>query len=187
MIKNEDLFSIFAVMLCRSWINIKHLKKINFVLLPLAIWAITVIYVLPNKFIGTFTQNMEPSPVILTILVLIFNLGLQLLIICASTIYAVKKFDLTLKRVVVSLPILYLLFGLFSPPSIYLFVFTDKWSFFSVQHPAMPSWKASIFITVQYGIVMLITTLIACRKKCASDQKWKFIFNIRRYVLQEVN
>lgn len=34
----------------------------------------------------------------------------------------------------------------------------------------MPSWKASIFITVQYGIVMLITTLIACRKKCASDQ-----------------
>ena len=138
----------------------KHLKKLNFVVLPLAIWAITVIYVLLNKFIGTFTQNMEPSPVILTILVLIFNLGLQLLIICASTIYAVKKLDLTLKRVVISLPILYL-----------LFVFTDKWSFFSAQYPAMPSWKASIFITVQYGIVMLITTLIACRKKCASDQK----------------
>ena len=75
----------------------KHLKKLNFVVLPLAIWAITVIYVLLNKFIGTFTQNMEPSSVILTILVLIFNLGLQLLIICASTIYAVKKLDLTLK------------------------------------------------------------------------------------------
>ena len=81
----------------------KHLRKLNFVVLPLAIWAITVIYVLLNKFIGTFTQNMEPSPVILTILVLIFNLGLQLLIICASTIYAVKKLDLTLKRVVISL------------------------------------------------------------------------------------
>ena len=91
----------------------KHLKKLNFVVLPLAIWAITVIYVLLNKFIGTFTQNMEPSPVILTILVLIFNFGLQLLIICASIIYAVKKLDLTLKRVVISLPILYLLFGLF--------------------------------------------------------------------------
>ena len=46
----------------------KHLKKLNFVVLPLAIWAITVIYVLLNKLIGTFTQNMEPSPVILTIL-----------------------------------------------------------------------------------------------------------------------
>ena len=34
-----------------------------------------------------------------------------------------------------------------------------------------PSWKASIFITLQYGIVMLITTLIACRKKCANNQK----------------
>ena len=55
----------------------RHLKKLNFVVLPLAIWAITVIYVLLNKFIGTFTQNMEPSPVFLTILVLIFNLGLQ--------------------------------------------------------------------------------------------------------------
>lgn len=142
----------------------KHLKKINFVVLPFAIWGIMVIYVLLNKFIGTFTQNMDPFPVILTILVLIFNLGLQLSIVCICTIYAVKKLDLTLKRVVISLPILYLLFGVFSPPSIYLFVFTDKWSFFSVQHPAMPSWKASFFITLQFGIVMLITTLIALKK-----------------------
>ena len=142
----------------------KHLKKLKFVVLPFTIWGIMVIYVLLNKFIGTFTQNMDPSPIILTILVLIFNLALQLSIICICTIYAVKKLDLTPKRVVISLPILYLLFGLFSPPSIYLFVFTDKWSFFSAQHPAMPSWKASIFITVQYGIVMLITTLIASKK-----------------------
>ena len=149
----------------------KNLKKINFVVLPLAIWGIMVIYVLLNKLIGNFTENMEPFPIVLSILVLIFNFGIQLSIICAGTIFAVKKLDLTLKRVVISLPILYLLFGLFSPPSIYLFVFTDKWSFFSVQHPAMPSWKASIFITVQYGIVMLITTLIACRKKCANNQK----------------
>mgnify|MGYP004453013247 CR=1 FL=1 len=147
----------------------KHLKKINFVVLPFAIWSIMVIYVLLNKFIGTFTQNMDPSPFILTILVLIFNFGLQLSIICASTIYAVKRLELTLKWVVISLPILYLLFGLFSPPSIYLFVFTDKWSFFSVQYPAMPSWKASIFITLQFGIVMLITTLIVCRKNKADD------------------
>ena len=40
----------------------KHLRKLNFVVLPLAIWAITVIYVLLNKFIGTFTQNMSLLP-----------------------------------------------------------------------------------------------------------------------------
>ncbi len=118
----------------------KYLKKLNFVVLPLAIWAITVIYVLLNKFIGTFTQNMEPSPVILTILVLIFNLGLQLfLLICASTIYAVKKLDLTLKRVVISLPILYLLFDCF-PRRQYTCLFLQiNGVSFSVQHPAMPS------------------------------------------------
>ena len=69
----------------------KHLKKLNCVVLPFTIWGIMVIYVLLNKFIGTFTQNMDPSPIILTILVLIFNLALQLSIICICTIYAVKN------------------------------------------------------------------------------------------------
>lgn len=142
----------------------KLLKKINFVVLPFAIWGIMVIYILLNKFIGNFTENVELSNVLI-VLVLIFNLGLQLSIICACTIFAVKKFDLTLKRVFLSLPIMYLLFGLFSPPSIYLFVFTDEWSFFFRTHPAMISWKASIFITLQFGVVMLITTLVASRKK----------------------
>ncbi len=149
----------------------KNLKKINFVVLPLAIWGIMVIYVLLNKLIGNFTENMEPFPIVLSILVLIFNFGIQLSIICAGTIFAVKKLDLTLKRVVLSLPIMYLLFGLYSPPSIYLFVFTDEWSFLSKEYPAMLSWLASVLITLQFGVVMLITTLIACRKKGANDQK----------------
>lgn len=143
----------------------KHLKKINFVVVPFAIWGIMVVYILLNKFIGNFTENLEPFPIVLSILVLIFNLGLQLSIICTCTIFAVKKLDLTLKKVVLSLPIMYLLFGLFSPPSIYLFVFTDKWRFFFTKHHAMSSWIASIFITLQFGVVMLITTLVATRKK----------------------
>ena len=142
----------------------KLLKKINFVVLPFAIWGIMVSYVLLNKFIGNFTENVELS-IVLIILVLIFNLGLQLSIICVCTVFAVKKLDLTLKRVFLSLPIMYLLFGLFSPPSIYLFVFTDGWSFFFRKHPAMLSWKASIFITLQFGVVMLITALVVTRKK----------------------
>lgn len=143
----------------------KLLKKFNFVVLPFAVWSMIVIFVLLIKLIGNFTENMEPLPIVLSILVLIFNLGLQLSIICACTIFAVKKLDLTLKRVVISLPIMYLLFGLFSPPAIYLFVFTDEWSFFFTEHPAMPSWIASIFITLQFGVVMLITTHFAAHKK----------------------
>lgn len=143
----------------------KQLKKINFVVLAFAIWGIMVIYVLLNKFIGNFTENMEPFPIVLSVFVLIINLGLQLSIICACTIFSVKKLDMTLKRVVISLPIMYLLFGLFSPPSIYLFVFTDEWSFFFTKYSAMSSWVASVFITLQFGVVMLITTLAATRKK----------------------
>ena len=68
------------------------------------------------------------------------------------------------------IPIMYLLFLLYNQPFIYIFVNTNEKSVFLDYTPAMPSWKASIFITVQYGIVMLITTLIACRKKGADDQ-----------------
>lgn len=133
-------------------------------MLPFAIWCIMVVFVLLNKFIGNFTENMEPFPVVLCILVLIFNWGIQLSIICACTVFAVKKLGLTLKRLVLSLPIMYLLFGLYSPPSIYLFIYTDEWSFFFTKHHAMPSWVASIFITLQFGVVMLITILATNRK-----------------------
>lgn len=143
----------------------KLLKKINFVVLPFAIWSMMVVYVLINNLIGVFTENMDPFPVVLSIFVLLINFGIQLSIICVCTILSVKKFDMCLKKLILSLPIMYLLFGLFSPPSIYLFVNTDKWSFFFTKHPAMPSWKASIFITLQFGVVMLITALVATRRK----------------------
>lgn len=143
----------------------KLLKKINFVGLPFAIWSMMVIYILLNKLIGNFTDNMNPLPVILNIFVLVFNFAIQISIICMCTIFAIKKFDISIKRIFLSLPILYLLFLLFCPPSIYLFVYTDEWSFFFTEYPAMPSWKASIFITLQFGVVMLITSLVVARKK----------------------
>ena len=60
---------------------------------------------------------------------------------------------------------MYVLFAILSPPSIYMFVFTGGVQIgFASGQPAMPSWESSIFITVQFGIVMLITMLIACRK-----------------------
>ena len=143
----------------------KIMKKINFVVLPFAIWSMMVIFVLINNLIGNFTENMDPFPVGLSIFVLMVNFVIQLSIICVSTILSVKKFDMCLKKLVLSLPIMYLFFGLFSPPSVYLFVYTDKWSFFFTKYPAMPSWKASFFITLQFGVVMLATTLAATRRK----------------------
>lgn len=147
----------------------KLLKKCNFVLLSLFIWGLTVLYngVLVNYLSNLFLSLSNPSW-----LGFIVHILIQLLIICIPTIIVIKYLDLNVKQLLFSIPVMYLLFAVYSPPALYMFVFTGEWNgFWQQSHPAMPSWKASIFITVQYGIVMLITTLIACRKKCASDQK----------------
>lgn len=147
----------------------KLLKKCNFVLLALFIWGLTVLYngVIVNYLANLFLSFSNPSW-----LGLIVHILIQLLIICIPTIIVIKYLDLNVKQLLFSIPVMYLLFAVYSPPALYMFVFTGEWNgFWQQSHPAMPSWKASIFITVQYGIVMLITTLIACRKKCASDQK----------------
>ena len=145
------------------------LKKCNFVLLALFIWGLTVLYngVIVNYLANLFLSFSNPSW-----LGFIVHLLIQLLIICIPTIVVIKYLDLNVKQLLLSIPVMYLLFAVYSPPALYMFIFTGEWNgFWQQSHPAMPSWKASIFITLQYGIVMLITTLIACRKKCASDQK----------------
>ena len=145
------------------------LKKCNFILLALFIWLLTVLYngIFVNYLSDLFLSISNPSW-----LGFIVNILIQLLIICTSTIIMIKYLDLNVKQLLFSIAIMYLIFAVYSPPALYMFVFTGEWNgFWQQSHPAMPSWKASIFITVQYGIVMLITTLIACRKKCASDQK----------------
>ena len=145
------------------------LKKCNFVLLALFIWGLTVLY---NGVIVNYLANLFLSFSNHSWLGFIVHILIQLLIICIPTIIVIKYLDLNVKQLLFSIPVMYLLFAVYSPPALYMFVFTGEWNgFWQQSHPAMPSWKASIFITLQYGIVMLITTLIACRKKCASDQK----------------
>ena len=149
----------------------KTLKEINFVVLPVVIWIATIIYVVLFKVAGVPAYNliMDNSsgsfyPFITAMLVLI-NSTVQVLIICRLTLLANKKLDFSAKQLVLSLPILYLLFLIFHLPSLYMFVYTDEWYLIFKEHPTMPSWKASIFITLQFGVVMLITTLVASRKK----------------------
>ena len=147
----------------------KHLKKINCVVLPLAIWVTMIFYQgIVLKPFSDFMMNIS-APFVLSIAL---HTLVQLLIICALTVTAVKKLGYKIKYLIISVVLMYVLFAVWSPPSIYMFVFTGGVQIgFASGQPAMPSWKASIFITVQYGIVMLITTLIACRKKCANNQK----------------
>lgn len=145
----------------------KLLKKCNFILLALFIWALSVLYngIFVNYLSDLFLSISNPSW-----LGLIVHMLIQLFIICIPTIITIKHLDLNVKRLLFSIPIMYLLFAVYSPPALYMFVFTGEWNgFWQQSHPAMPFWLASFFITVQYGIVMLITTMIVYRKNSADD------------------
>ena len=142
----------------------KTLNRINFVMLPVAIWAA----ILADQLLAFLLSRLniyDNMPFIVTSIILILLLAVQAVIVCVFSVLAVKKFDLTFKRSLLSLPIMYLLFFLYAPPSNYLFVYTGEWSFFFTTHPAMSSWKASFFITLQFGAIMLVTVLIADYKK----------------------
>lgn len=143
------------------------MNKIRPIILPLAIWVTMIFYHgIVLKPFSDFMMNIS-APFVLSIAL---HTLVQLLIICALTVTAVKKLGYKIKYLIISVVLMYVLFAIWSPPSTYMFVFTGglKIGFASGQ-PVMPFWESSIFITVQYGIIMLITTLIACRKNKAND------------------
>lgn len=137
-------------------------EKCNFVLLALFIWGLTVLYngVIVNYFANLFLSFSNPSW-----LGLIVHILIQLLIICIPTIIVIKYLDLNVKQLLFSIPVMYLLFAVYSPPALYMFVFTGEWNgFWQQSHPAMSAWMASLLITLQYGIVISITKLIVYLK-----------------------
>ncbi len=138
------------------------LKKCNFVLLALFIWGLTVLY---NGVIVNYLANLFLSFSNHSWLGFIVHILIQLLIICIPTIIVIKYLDLNVKQLLFSIPVMYLLFAVYSPPALYMFVFTGEWNGFCQQsHPAMSAWMASLLITLQYGIVISITKLIVYLK-----------------------
>lgn len=139
-----------------------YAKLLITVFLPIIIWGITILYhVVAVPPLSNFMLSIsEPS-----YLGLIIHTFIQLTIVCVPTVISVKKLSLKVKDILLAIAIMYLLFVVYSPSSLYLFVYTGGWSgFWQQSHPAMPSWQASFFITLQYGIVMLITRM-ACYVK----------------------
>ena len=138
------------------------LKKCNFILLALFIWLLTVLYngILVNYLSDLILSISNPSW-----LGFVAHILIQLLIICTTTIITIKYLDLNVKQLLFSIAIMYLLFAVYSPPALYMFVFTGEWNgFWQQSHPAMSAWMASLLITLQYGIVISITKLIVYLK-----------------------
>lgn len=152
------------------------IRKMISAITPIFVWLVINVYVLIfSKFLsplsGMIVDKLPSSlPWVLAITLLI-NAFAQVAIVSLTTIVAIRKFGYKIKCLTFSIPIMYLLFLLYNQPYIYIFVNTHEKSVFLDYTPAMPSWKASIFITLQYGIVMLITTLIASKKNDTDNPK----------------
>ena len=138
------------------------LKKCNFISLALFIWVLTVLY---NGIFVNYLSDLILSISNPSWLGFVANILIQLLIICTSTIITIKYLHLNVKQLLFSIAIMYLLFAVYSPPALYMFVFTGEWNgFWQQSHPAMSAWMASLLITLQYGIVISITKLIVYLK-----------------------
>ena len=143
----------------------EKLKKISCIILPAAVWAVTVIYMLFLNRAGLAVSSFNE----IELVDLIIYIAVQLLIIGSLSVAAVMKFEFKVQFLLWSLLIMYVLFAVFAPPGLYLFTFSGEWSFLWTKYPAMPSWQASFYITLQYGIVILITAGIAQLNKYVKD------------------
>ena len=97
------------------------LKKCNFISLALFIWLLTVLY---NGIFVNYLSDLILSISNPSWLGFIAHILIQFLIICTSTIITIKYLDLNVKQLLFSIAIMYLLFAVYSPPALYMFVFT---------------------------------------------------------------
>lgn len=91
------------------------------------------------------------------VIAIVMHFVFQVAIVCVLTVIAAKKFGFRVKGLAISLPIMFALFSLYHYPSQYLFVYTAEWSFMFTEHQPMNRFLAAFLITLQFGIIMLIT------------------------------
>ena len=140
----------------------KIIRKSTPLLLPVIIWSIMILYhgVFFKPFSDFMTSVSAPIP-----LSLILHTLIQLLILCIITTAAVKKLGYRVRSLIISIPVMYLLFAVYSPQSLYFFAFTGGYQIaFGEPQPAMASPIAAIFIVLQYGFVVIVTAFITAER-----------------------
>lgn len=134
-------------------------KAIPFIL-PAAVWLFMNVYMLTAYILTPFTspvlENLGTAGIVIAI---VMHFVFQVAIVCVLTVIAAKKFGFRAKGLAISLPIMFALFSIYHYPSQYLFVYTREWSFMFKEHSAMNRFLAAFLITLQFGIIMLLTLI----------------------------
>lgn len=129
-------------------------KAIPFIL-PVAVWVSITVYMALLQYV--VTPIIKPAEGFLAGAGVLLFVALQGGIVWALSFIAAKKFGLRVKGAAAGLPVMYALFAVYHVPSQYLFVYTAKWRFMFTKHPPMNRFLAAFWITLQFGIIMLIT------------------------------
>ena len=148
---------------------------------PLLIWVTVIVYMnivnilisplishLLNQLDNTYSEIIS----IIWLATLVLHTVCQVVIVCIITSKLTRKFDLTAKSLLVIMPVAYLLFALYAPHGFYMLVYTGRWSFIFSTYLAMPYWYASVFITIQYGLVMLCAIAATRAKMYPEDNEY---------------
>ena len=157
------------------------LKKCNFVLLSLFIWGLTVLYngVIVNYLANLFLSFSNPSW-----LGFIVHILIQLLIICIPTIIVIKYLDLNVKQLLFSIPVMYLLFAVYSPPALYMFVFTGEWLLATISscYVCVDGFVADYFTIRHCDFNYKINCLFKSDIRMNRQNGNCWIYNERRYI-----
>ncbi len=129
-------------------------KAVPFIL-PVAVWVSITVYMALLQYV--VTPIIKPAEGFSCGAGVLLFVALQGDIVWALSFIAAKKFGFSIKGAAAGLPVMYTLFAVYHVPSQYLFVYTDEWSFMFTDHPPMNRFFAAFWITLQFGIIMLIT------------------------------
>lgn len=142
--------------------KIPAVKKAAPFLVPVVIWlAITALMALEHYVVKPLFYSLNSAMSIIGFLIYFI---LQIVLVRDMTVIASQKLDFGIKSLVFSLPVMYALFAVYTVPTLYLFVFTGKWGWLGSGYQ-MNRFLAAFWLTLQYGIIMLITLIDRYNKK----------------------
>ena len=96
----------------------------------------------------------------ITIMLLLFHIILSIYIIVKNTAKIYYSDLFANRNIILLILLLYVEFAIFEPPGIYMLVNSAQHSFIVAFHPEMPSYIASLWITFECAIIIMISWLI---------------------------
>lgn len=130
--------------------------------LDITIYLLSILFALMyryvfSKVLDTLSGSTWASGIALFFII---NTLTFLCIVILPTLFYIKKDKFDIISLLMTAVIFFLLFSMYTPPFLYLFVFTDSITGFLFNVLQMSKLKSSILISFQYSIIIFLTAKI---------------------------